>query len=70
MIGESESFPSSDEEFVDGSLQESGLAFLLRGKSGSASLDPALADGSESEADDGGVPGTQPPQRESYSTTV
>ncbi|XP_050011681.1 ecotropic viral integration site 5 protein homolog isoform X2 [Alexandromys fortis] len=70
LIGESESFPSSDEEFVDGSLQESGLAFLLRGKSGSASLDPALADGSESEADDGGVPGTQPPQRESYSTTV
>lgn len=67
---EDESFPSSDEEFVDGSLQESGLAFPLRGKSGSVSLDPALADGSESEAEDGGMQGTQPPQRESYSTTV
>ncbi|XP_041498004.1 ecotropic viral integration site 5 protein-like isoform X2 [Microtus oregoni] len=70
LIGEDESFPSSDEEFVDGSLQESGLVFPLRGKSGSVSLDPALADGSESEAEDSAVPGTQPPQRESYSTTV
>ncbi|XP_057627070.1 ecotropic viral integration site 5 protein homolog isoform X5 [Chionomys nivalis] len=69
LIREDESSPSSDEEFMDGSLQESGLAFPLRGKSGSMSLDPALADGSESEAEDG-MPGTQPPQRESYSTTV
>ncbi|XP_013206376.2 ecotropic viral integration site 5 protein homolog isoform X1 [Microtus ochrogaster] len=70
LIGEDESSPSSDEEFVDGPLQESGLAFPLRGKSGSVSLAPALADGSESEAEDSAVPGTQPPQRESYSTTV
>ncbi|XP_075800609.1 ecotropic viral integration site 5 protein homolog isoform X5 [Microtus pennsylvanicus] len=70
LIGEDESFPSSDEEFVDGSLQESGLAFPLLGKSGSVSLDPALADGSESEGEDSAVPGTQPLQRESYSTMV
>nr|XP_048303026.1 ecotropic viral integration site 5 protein homolog isoform X1 [Myodes glareolus] len=79
LIGEDESFPSSDEEFMDGSLQESGLVFPLHGKSGSVSLDPALADGSESDAEDGvlgaqprdhGVPEGQPPQREPYSTTV
>ncbi|CAO2639020.1 Ecotropic viral integration site 5 protein homolog [Lemmus lemmus] len=80
LIGEDESFPSSDEEFMDGSLQKSGLAFPLHGKSSSMSLDPASADGSESEAEDGGVlgtqpsdhevPGEQPPQRGSYSTTV
>lgn len=78
LIGEDESFLSSDEEFMDGSLQESGLAFPLHGESGSLSLDPALADGSESEAEDmlgtqpsdHGVPGGQPSQRESYSTTV
>lgn len=79
LIGEDEPFPSSDEEFMDGSLQESGLAFPLHGKFGSVSLDPALADGSESEAEDGvlgaqpsdhGVPEGQPPPREPYSTTV
>ncbi|XP_038195117.1 ecotropic viral integration site 5 protein homolog isoform X5 [Arvicola amphibius] len=81
LIGEDESFPSSDEEFMDGPLHESGLAFPLHGKSGSMSPDPALADGSESEAEaedhalgtrpsDHGVPEGQPPQRESYSTTV
>lgn len=79
LIGDDESFHSSDEDFIDSSLQESAIGFPLHRKSGPVSLNPALADGSESEAEDG-VLGTQEsdpeapekqiPQRESYSTTV
>ncbi|XP_051050425.1 LOW QUALITY PROTEIN: EVI5-like protein [Phodopus roborovskii] len=77
LIGDDDSFHSSDEDFIDSSLQESGLAFPLHRKPGSTSLNPALADGSESETEDGllvtqrsGAPKEQPPQREPYSTTV
>lgn len=79
LIGDDESFHSSDEDFIDSSLQESAIGFPLHRKSGPVSLNPTLADGSESEAEDG-VLGTQEsdpeapekqiPQRESYSTTV
>ncbi|EGW07966.1 EVI5-like protein [Cricetulus griseus] len=79
LIGDDDSFHSSDEDFIDSSLQEGGIAFPLHRKPGSTSLHPTLADGSESETEDG-VLGTQqsdredakeqPPQRESYSTTV
>lgn len=79
LIGDDELFHSSDEDFIDSSLQESAIGFPLHRKSGPVSLNPALADGSESEAEDG-VLGTQEsdpeapqqqiPQRESYSTTV
>ncbi|XP_032011243.1 ecotropic viral integration site 5 protein homolog isoform X2 [Hylobates moloch] len=80
LIGDDESFHSSDEDFIDNSLQETGVGFPLHGKSGSMSLDPAVADGSESETEDSVletresnqvVQKEQPPRRrESYSTTV
>uniref|UniRef100_A0A8C3WHP3 Ecotropic viral integration site 5 n=1 Tax=Catagonus wagneri TaxID=51154 RepID=A0A8C3WHP3_9CETA len=79
LMGDDESFHSSDEEFTDNSLQESGVGFPLHRKSGLMSLDPAVADGSESEAEDcvlktrGSSQAAQkerPPRRESYSTTV
>ncbi|XP_029416358.1 ecotropic viral integration site 5 protein homolog isoform X2 [Nannospalax galili] len=79
LIGDDESFHSSDEDFIDSSLQESGIGFPLHRKSGPMSLDPTVADGSESDAEDGvletqgndqEVPKQRPPQRESYSTTV
>lgn len=74
-------FHSSDEDFIDSSLQESAIGFPLHRKSGPMSLNHTLADGSESEAEDGmlgtpergpEVPQKQLPQtqRESYSTTV
>lgn len=78
-MGDDESFHSSDEEFIDDPLQESGVGFPLHRKSGLMSLDPAVADGSESEAEDcalktrGSSQAAQkerPPKRESYSTTV
>lgn len=79
LMGDDESFHSSDEEFIDNSLQESGVGFPLHRKSGLMSLDPTVADGSESEAEDcalkprGSSQAAQkerPPKRESYSTTV
>lgn len=79
LMGDDESFHSSDEEFIDNPLQESGVGFPLHRKSGLMSLDPAVADGSESEAEDcalkprGSSQAAQkerPPKRESYSTTV
>uniref|UniRef100_A0A2I3SCK9 Ecotropic viral integration site 5 n=1 Tax=Pan troglodytes TaxID=9598 RepID=A0A2I3SCK9_PANTR len=80
LIGDDESFHSSDEDFIDNSLQETGVGFPLHGKSGSVSLDPAVADGSESETEDSVletresnqvVQKERPPRRrESYSTTV
>ncbi|XP_060237078.1 ecotropic viral integration site 5 protein homolog isoform X1 [Meriones unguiculatus] len=79
LLGDDDSFHSSDEDFIDSPLQERGIAFPVHGKSGPVSLNPGLADDSESEAEDGvlGIQGgdregpeEQPPQRESYSTTV
>ncbi|XP_027392301.1 ecotropic viral integration site 5 protein homolog isoform X10 [Bos indicus x Bos taurus] len=79
LIGDDESFHSSDEEFIDNSLQESGIGFPLHRKSGPMSLDPTLADGSESEAEDSVLETRdgsrvaqkeQPLRRASYSTTV
>ncbi|ELK06342.1 Ecotropic viral integration site 5 protein [Pteropus alecto] len=80
LIGDDESFHSSDEDFIDNSLQESGVGFPLHRKSGRMSLDPAVADGSESETEDnvletresdGVAQKERPPKRkESYSTTV
>ncbi|XP_052055090.1 ecotropic viral integration site 5 protein homolog isoform X4 [Apodemus sylvaticus] len=81
LIGDDELFHSSDEDFIDSSLQESAIGFPLHRKSGPMSLNRTLADGSESEAEDSvlgtpergpEVPQKQLPQtqRESYSTTV
>ncbi|XP_052591650.1 ecotropic viral integration site 5 protein homolog isoform X2 [Peromyscus californicus insignis] len=79
LTGDDESLHSSDEDFIDSSLQERGIAFPSCRKPGSTSLGPTLADGSESETEDRvlrtpqgdrELPKGQPPQRESYSTTV
>ncbi|XP_032217140.1 ecotropic viral integration site 5 protein homolog isoform X2 [Mustela erminea] len=79
LIGDDESFHSSDEDFMDDSLRESGVGFPLHRKSGPMSLDPTVADGSESETEDSALETRdsnrvarkeQPPRRESYSTTV
>ncbi|KAM9109106.1 ecotropic viral integration site 5 protein homolog isoform 6-T6 [Megaptera novaeangliae] len=79
LIGDDESFHSSDEEFVGNSLQESGIGFPLHRKSGLMSLDPTVADGSESEAEDSALKTREssevaqkerPPRSGSYSTTV
>ncbi|XP_069863762.1 ecotropic viral integration site 5 protein homolog isoform X2 [Dipodomys merriami] len=79
LLGDEDSFHSSDEDFIENSLQESVIAFPLPGKPDPMSLDPTEADGSESETEDG-VLETQEtkrvvgkerlPHRESYSTTV
>ncbi|KAL6057471.1 hypothetical protein STEG23_032947, partial [Scotinomys teguina] len=68
LIGDDESFHSSDEDFIDSSLQESGIAFPLHRKSGSMGLNPALADGSESEEDS--VLGTQQHDGKKQQSTV
>uniref|UniRef100_A0A8I3NM25 Ecotropic viral integration site 5 n=1 Tax=Canis lupus familiaris TaxID=9615 RepID=A0A8I3NM25_CANLF len=79
LIGDDESFHSSDEDFMDNSLREGGIGFPLHRKSGPMSLDPAVADGIESETEDSVLETRdsnqvtrkeQPPRRESYSTTV
>ncbi|XP_076976383.1 ecotropic viral integration site 5 protein homolog isoform X4 [Tamandua tetradactyla] len=80
LIGDDESFHSSDEDFIDNSLREGGVGFPLHRRSGPASLDPTVADGSESETEDSALEirerdrvaqKEQPLERkESYSTTV
>ncbi|KAF6108627.1 ecotropic viral integration site 5 [Phyllostomus discolor] len=80
LIGDDESFHSSDEDFIDNSLRESGIGFPLHRKSGPMSLDPAVASGSESETEDSVMETREsdqvaqkdrpPRKRESYSTTV
>lgn len=80
LIGDDESFHSSDEDFLDNSLQESGVGFPLHRKSCPMSLDPTVADGSESETEDSVLETREtdrvaqkerrPRRKESYSTTV
>lgn len=74
-----ESLHSSDEDFIDNSLRESGAGFPLHRKSAPVSLDPVAADDSESEPDDSVLQSREcdpvaqkewPSRRESYSTTV
>ncbi|XP_070261694.1 ecotropic viral integration site 5 protein homolog isoform X1 [Myotis yumanensis] len=80
LIGDDDSSHSSDEDLIENSLRESGIGFPLHRKSGAMSLDPTVADGSESETEDSVMETRegnqvdqkeQPPRkRESYSTTV
>ncbi|KAM8791165.1 ecotropic viral integration site 5 protein homolog isoform 3-T3 [Rhynchonycteris naso] len=80
LIGDDESFHSSDEDFIDNSLRESGIGFPLHRKSGPMSLNPAVADGSESDTEDSVMETREssqaaqkeqlPRKRGSYSTTV
>nr|XP_023414177.1 ecotropic viral integration site 5 protein homolog isoform X6 [Loxodonta africana] len=79
LIGDDESFHSSDEDFIDNSLREGGVDFPLHRKSSPMSLGHTVADGSESETEDSVLETResdrvaqkkQPPRKESYSTTV
>ncbi|XP_038600954.1 ecotropic viral integration site 5 protein homolog isoform X1 [Tachyglossus aculeatus] len=80
LIGDDESFHSSDEDVLANSIQEGGVHFPLPGRSGPMSLDPTGVDSSESETEDGlpeagesdrGVQKEQSRKRkEPYSTTV
>uniref|UniRef100_A0A5F8H4N3 Ecotropic viral integration site 5 n=1 Tax=Monodelphis domestica TaxID=13616 RepID=A0A5F8H4N3_MONDO len=80
LIGDDESFHSSDEDFIANSIPEGRVHFPLPGRSGLLALDPAAGGSSDSDAEDG-VPETRgspkglpqekrPTRRESYSTTV
>ncbi|XP_069934135.1 ecotropic viral integration site 5 protein homolog isoform X6 [Oryctolagus cuniculus] len=80
LMGDDESFHSSDEDFIDNSFRGSGIGFPFHRKSGPMSLDPAGADGSESETEDSVLETREsdrviqkerpPTRREPYSTTV
>ncbi|XP_039767798.1 ecotropic viral integration site 5 protein homolog isoform X4 [Ornithorhynchus anatinus] len=80
LIGDDESFHSSDEDVLANSIQEGGVHFPLPRRSGPMSLDPTGVDSSESETEDGlpeagesdrGVQKEQSQKRkEPYSTTV
>ncbi|XP_068949926.1 ecotropic viral integration site 5 protein homolog isoform X5 [Petaurus breviceps papuanus] len=80
LIGDDESFHSSDEDFIANSIREGGVHFPLHRRSGLMTLDPAAEGSSESETEDGilemreskkGIPKEKrQKRRESYSTTV
>ncbi|XP_072505191.1 ecotropic viral integration site 5 protein homolog isoform X5 [Notamacropus eugenii] len=80
LIGDDESFHSSDEDFIANSIREGGIHFPLHRRSGLMTLDPAAEGSSESETEDGiletrgskkGIAKEkQQKRRESYSTTV
>ncbi|XP_036610502.1 ecotropic viral integration site 5 protein homolog isoform X3 [Trichosurus vulpecula] len=80
LIGDDESFHSSDEDFMANSIRESGVHFPLHRRSGLMTLDPAAEGSSESETEGGiletreskkGIPQEKrQKRRESYSTTV
>ncbi|XP_074122330.1 ecotropic viral integration site 5 protein homolog isoform X5 [Sminthopsis crassicaudata] len=80
LIGDDESFHSSDEDFIANSIRESGVHFPLHRRSGLMTLDPAAEGSSESETEDGVLEPRESKKviskekrqkrRESYSTTV
>ncbi|XP_074077773.1 ecotropic viral integration site 5 protein homolog isoform X4 [Macrotis lagotis] len=80
LIGDDESFHSSDEDFIANSIREGGIHFPLHRRSGLLTLDPAAEGSSESEPEDGilamregktVIPKEKrQKRRESYSTTV
>ncbi|KAM9130106.1 ecotropic viral integration site 5 protein homolog isoform 6-T7 [Pangshura tecta] len=79
LIGDDESFHSSDEDFVSNSIQEGRVHFHLHRRTGQMALDPTVGDSSDSDTEgvlDAGdtdkiIPKQKNQQRmESYSTTV
>uniref|UniRef100_A0A7N4PPV8 Ecotropic viral integration site 5 n=1 Tax=Sarcophilus harrisii TaxID=9305 RepID=A0A7N4PPV8_SARHA len=80
LIGDDESFHSSDDDFIANSIREGGVHFPLHRRSGLMTLDPAAEGSSESETEDGMLEPRESKKviskekrqkrRESYSTTV
>uniref|UniRef100_A0A669R216 Ecotropic viral integration site 5 n=1 Tax=Phasianus colchicus TaxID=9054 RepID=A0A669R216_PHACC len=77
FTGDDESFHSSDEDFITNSIQESGVNFHLRRRTGQMALDHTVVDSSDSETEEstlqtGNLDKMVSKQRrmESYSTTV
>ncbi|XP_074859493.1 ecotropic viral integration site 5 protein homolog isoform X9 [Carettochelys insculpta] len=79
LIGDDESFHSSDEDFISNSMQEGGVHFHLHRRTAQMALDPAVVDSSESDTegglDTGDLDKISPKRKnqqrmESYSTTV
>ncbi|NWS74482.1 EVI5 protein, partial [Crotophaga sulcirostris] len=77
FTGDDESFHSSDEDFITNSIQESGVSFHLPRRTGQMALGRAVADSSDSEAEESALQTGNTDQRvskqrrmESYSTTV
>ncbi|XP_052522490.1 ecotropic viral integration site 5 protein homolog isoform X2 [Tympanuchus pallidicinctus] len=77
FTGDDESFHSSDEDFITNSIQESGVNFRLRRRTGQMALDHAVVGSSDSETEEstlqtGNLDKMVSKQRrmESYSTTV
>ncbi|KAM7161994.1 ecotropic viral integration site 5 protein homolog isoform 4-T4 [Macrochelys suwanniensis] len=80
LIGDDESFHSSDEDFTRNSIQEGEVHFHLHRRTEQMALDPAVVDSSDSDTEEGAldigdtdkiIPKRKNQQRmESYSTTV
>ncbi|XP_039341016.1 ecotropic viral integration site 5 protein homolog isoform X6 [Mauremys reevesii] len=80
LIGDDESFHSSDEDFISNSIQEGRVHFHLHRRTGQMALDPTVVDSSDSDTEEGVldtgdtdkiIPKQKNQQRmESYSTTV
>ncbi|XP_034635666.1 ecotropic viral integration site 5 protein homolog isoform X2 [Trachemys scripta elegans] len=80
LIGDDESFHSSDEDFISNSIQEDRVRFHLHRRTGQMTLAPTVVDSSDSDTEEGVldtgdtdkiIPKQKNQQRmESYSTTV
>ncbi|XP_065411622.1 ecotropic viral integration site 5 protein homolog isoform X8 [Chrysemys picta bellii] len=80
LIGDDESFHSSDEDFISNSIQEDRVHFHLHRRTGQMTLAPTVVDSSDSDTEEGVldtgdtdkiIPKQKNQQRmESYSTTV
>ncbi|XP_043857459.1 ecotropic viral integration site 5 protein homolog isoform X6 [Dromiciops gliroides] len=80
LIGDDESFHSSDEDFIANPIREGGVHFPLHRRSGLMTLDPTADGSSDSETEDGALETRESKKvipkekrqkrRESYSTTV
>ncbi|XP_018114064.1 ecotropic viral integration site 5 protein homolog isoform X5 [Xenopus laevis] len=78
IIGDDESFHSSDEEYVGGTLQEGKVQFHLHKRHDKMALDPSASESSDSDTEvlsivtdsNGMVPKQTGKRTESYSTTV
>ncbi|XP_030427941.1 ecotropic viral integration site 5 protein homolog isoform X6 [Gopherus evgoodei] len=80
LIGDDESFHSSDEDFISNSIQEGRVHFHLHRRTGQMALGPTVVDSSDSDTEEGVldtgdtdkiIPKQKNQQRmESYSTTV
>ncbi|XP_030352125.1 ecotropic viral integration site 5 protein homolog isoform X11 [Strigops habroptila] len=77
FTGDDESFHSSDEDFITNSIQESGVNFHLRRRTGQMALDHTVVDSSDSDTEESALQTensdkmvSKQRRMESYSTTV